>query len=164
MSLLGAILGKKVDQAKAAASNAAAELTLAAVVLDGNKMVNELIDCVNSVDSPKAGDLIADVAFAMRALYENFERDPRDIETARNFIRYQAPRSVELVKGYVAALSSGTCSGDDQREVEETLRKVIESFNDFLAKCRENDTTGLEFQSKSLDRLLHLQTVAPSQS
>lgn len=160
MNILSRLVGSTAEKAGEKVVESVEKTQLLVVLAEGRRHLNELIDLGNEVASAEAADLITDVAFAMKAIYDDFEVDPRDVDVAHNFVTYHAPRAVELVTTYVRALAGGTLSDTDRARTETTLRAVIDTCRDFLVKCRENDSDGLEFQAASLQRLLEFQSPA----
>lgn len=157
MEILKNILGRKAEEVKQGVADGAAHVELVVILAEGRKLVNTLIDLSNEVESTKAAGLITDVAFAMQAIYDDLEKDPRDVEVAYNFLTYHAPRTIALVTTYAGALKDVKFSHEERAGTERTLQELITSFQTLLEKCKENDSEGLQFQSESLERLLKMQ-------
>lgn len=137
-------------------------LDLARVSEQGSELLAKMLTHGRAAPTSALAVLISEIHWSMQVLYQNFVRDPRDIDTARNFVRYHAPKAVELVGSYLSALASGQINDEERTVTEEALRNIHTSFKELYAKCLENDSHGLELQSATLDRLLSVQGVTPT--
>lgn len=158
MGILKSILGRKAEEVKQGVTDGAAHVELAVILAEGRKLVNKLIDLSNEVTSAKAAELITDTALAMQAIYDDLEKDPRDVKVAEDFIAYHAPKAVEVIALYVRNKQEKTAKPDELALTEETIQKMKTSFEILLAKCLENDNEGMALQSETLRRILELET------
>lgn len=159
MEILKSILGRKAEEVKRGVMNGEAHVELAVILMEGRKLINTLVDLSNETASAKAAGLIADVAFAMQAIYDDLGKDPRDVKVAEDFIAYHAPKAVEVVTLYVNNKRTNA-KPDELALAEDALEKMKASFETLLAKCLENDNEGLALQSETLRRILELETPA----
>lgn len=157
MHILRGLFHTKVAVAKEEVAAGATQVTLLAALAAGKNLTNELIDLSNEVASIPVAYLITDVAFAMKAVYEDLERDPRDLAVAEDFIVYHAPKAVEVIRLYV---KNGGGNADEKEIAEKAMHQMKTSFETLLAKCKENDNEGFAVQTETLRRILELETPA----
>lgn len=158
MGILSKLLGTKAAAVREEAAAGVTKVQLLAALSSGKAQINKLIDLSNEVASTKFADLITDVAFAMRAIYEDLERDPRDLKVAEDFIVYHAPKAVDVIILYAKSEQNGGGTADEREVAEKAMRQMKTSFEILLAKCRENDDEGFAVQTETLRRILELET------
>lgn len=158
MGIFSNFVGKTTTAAVQQVAAGVAKVDLLATLSAGKKQINTLIDLSNEVSRATAADLIIDVAFAMKAVYENLENDPRDVKTAEDFIVYHAPKAVEVIRLYAKGEIDGSSTADEKKATEEVMRQMKTSFETLLAKCKENDVEGFSVQTETLRRILELET------
>ena len=158
MNILGRLLGTKVAEVKEEVATGVTKVQLLAALASGKAQINKLIDLSNEVASSKFADLIADVAFAMRAVYEDLEKDPRDLKVAEDFVVYHAPKAVEVIALYANSEKNGGGTDEERDIAEKAMRQMKTSFEILLAKCKENDDEGFAVQTETLRRILELET------
>ena len=88
-------------------------------------------------------------------IYNNLEKDPRDLSVLRNFVDYHAPEFVKLIEEYIRVASTPESLARDKAlaDCENVMREMTKTFEAFYQKCFENDAEGLAVSSETLKRV-----------
>ncbi|MEZ4652606.1 MAG: 5-bromo-4-chloroindolyl phosphate hydrolysis family protein [Candidatus Eisenbacteria bacterium] len=100
----------------------------------------------------------------MEQIYENFERDPKDIKTAGQFLSYYTDTTVRIIERYIELSGHDVADRDIQStltKVESILGQIDRAFEKQLAKLLRDDALDLESEIRLLEKTLEAEGLAP---
>jgi len=67
---------------------------------EGGEKIGVLIDCAKNINNPLVREKIGRIVDVIKGIFTNFEKDPKDIKQAKQFLSYYLDTSIKIVKKY----------------------------------------------------------------
>jgi len=123
------------------------------IVRDGKEQVKRIEDIGLKVMKHDVRINILEICTAANDIFDDFVKDPNDINIARRFILYYLDTTERIVAKYYQ-LSKAPYLSDDAKKtlnnVESTLIMIKDTFRKQLKKLTENDVLDLDAEVKVL--------------
>jgi len=123
------------------------------IVRDGKEQVKRIEDIGLKVMKHDVRINILEICTAANDIFDDFVKDPKDINVARRFILYYLDTTERIVTKYYELSNAPYLSDEAKRtlgNVESTLVMIKDTFRKQLKKLTENDVLDLDAEVKVL--------------
>lgn len=128
---------------------------LETTIKDGGEKVKALIDCSKDIKDPKVRTKIARIIDVIKRIFANFEKDPKDIKQAKQFLSYYLDTSITIVRKY----RDLSLQNVQSPEIASTLAKaelmldsIEKAFEKQHARLLRDDAMDLDTEIQTLER------------
>ncbi len=124
------------------------------ILKNGKEKVKILRNSAADLKDPAIKTEINKIAGTAEKIFQNFERDPKDIKAARQFITYYIDAAINVIKQYSDLSDNAPDKKDFQIKVTELLKTISKSFDTQLKKLYEDDFLNLDVEMKVLEKTI----------
>lgn len=97
---------------------------------------------------------------SLDAMFENFEKDPRDIKISRQFLGYYLDATIKIIRKYIDLSEQKVLSPElteSLRKVDSILTSIKEAFDKHHAKLLNNDIMELDTEIEVMEKTMKLE-------
>ena len=112
---------------------------------------------MEKIEKPSVKSKVRDICVTVENIMVNFEKDPKDIKAAKNFLNYYLDATIGLVEKYKDLSSRNVKSDNIQAtlaKAENLINIIRESFNKQYLKLLEDDVMNLDVEIQVLEKTL----------
>ncbi len=127
---------------------------------DWNRQIHGLAGGLDKTH-PRTAAALNDTADMVTHLFENFEKDPRDLTTtnARRLIHDHLPRALIFIQAYARLAAAGRLTDNEKQKLaamEEKITTIRDSFSRHLEGFRNNDFNALQVEGETMETIYNL--------
>ncbi len=122
---------------------------------EGGEKVKTLLDCANDIKDPAVKAKIARIVDVIKRIFENFQKDPKDIRQARQFLSYYLDTTIKIVKRYRDLSTQNVRSPDiaaTLAKAELMLDSIQKAFEKQQARLLRDDAMELDTDIQTLEK------------
>lgn len=122
---------------------------------DGGEKVKALIDCSKDIKDPNIRIKIARIIEVIKRISANFEKDPKDIKQAKQFLSYYLDTSITIVRKYRDLSLQNVRSPEiasSLAKAELMLDSIEKAFEKQHTRLLRDDAMDLDAEIQTLER------------
>ena len=122
---------------------------------EGGEKVRALIDCSRDIKDPAIRTKVTRIIDVIKRIFANFEKDPKDIKQAKQFLNYYLDTSIKIVKKYRDLSLQNVRSPDiaaTLAKAELMLDSIEKAFEKQLARLLRDDAMDLDTEIQTLEK------------
>jgi 5-bromo-4-chloroindolyl phosphate hydrolysis protein len=122
---------------------------------EGEEKVRALSDCAAGIADPAVRNKIAGIIDVIKRIFANFEKDPREIRQAKQFLSYYLDTSIKIVRKYRDLSAQKVQSPDiaaTLTKAEGMLDSIRRAFEKQQARLLQNDAMDLDTEIQTLEK------------
>jgi hypothetical protein len=122
---------------------------------EGGEKVKALIDCANDIKDPAVRVKINRIIEVIRRIFSNFEKDPKDIKQAKQFLAYYLDTSITIVRKYRDLSAQNVRSPEiaaTLAKAELMLDSIEKAFEKQHARLLRDDAMDLDTEIQTLEK------------
>lgn len=130
---------------------------------EGGEKVKALIDCSKDIKDPAVRAKIARIIEVIKRIFANFEKDPKDIKQAKQFLSYYLDTSIKIVRKYRDLSSQNVQSPDiaaTLTKAELMLGSIEKAFEKQLARLLRDDAMDLDTEIQTLEKTFNAEDLS----
>ena len=124
------------------------------IISGGKQKIKTLRGFAEKVQQPDIKSEITAVSETAEKIFQNFQKDPKDIKASRQFITYYLDAVINVLNQYVELPESAAGKKEFQAKVEGLLKTANISFQKQLARLYEDDYLNLDTEMSVLEKTL----------
>jgi 5-bromo-4-chloroindolyl phosphate hydrolysis protein len=124
------------------------------IISGGKKKIKLMKGFIDKIDDAEINTGIVKVAGTAENIFRNFQKDPKDIKAARQFITYYMDAVINVLQQYSAIPEGAAGRKDFRKKVIELLNTANTSFEKQLARLYEDDYLNLASEMSVLEKTL----------
>lgn len=124
------------------------------IIAGGRKKVRTLTGFADVITHAETRSGVLKVSETAGKIFQNFQKDPKDIKAARQFITYYLDAVINVLKQYTALPDSAPGKTEFQKKVLDLLNTANSSFEKQLARLYEDDYLNLDTEMSLLEKTL----------
>ncbi|MCA9759198.1 MAG: 5-bromo-4-chloroindolyl phosphate hydrolysis family protein [Candidatus Eisenbacteria bacterium] len=139
--------------------------SVARVMAEGKEKVKAIRSLAKKIGNKTLERRIESICKRMEQIYRNFERDPKDIKAAGQFLSYYTDTTVKIIERYIELSGHGVSDREIQStltKVESILGQIDSAFEKQLAKLLRDDALDLDSEIRLLEKTLEAEGLARS--
>ena len=151
------IMKKKSDQSVEMMSSGVTAEQLKTVLKYGNDKIAELKKESSKISNPDVVKKVNDIIHVVNKIFKNFEKDPKDIKTARQFLAYYLDSTIKIVTKYAELSGNHPLSEEvkaTMQKSENLLEKIRVAFEKQLNILLRDDLMDLDTEISLLENTL----------
>jgi len=147
---------EKIDPAFAAAAKDTGidPKQIKGIISGGKKKIKLMKGFTEKIEDSEINAGIIKVAATAESIFRNFQKDPKDIKAARQFITYYMDAVINVLRQYSAIPEDAAGKKDFRKKVIELLTTANKSFEKQLARLYEDDYLNLASEMSVLEKTL----------
>jgi 5-bromo-4-chloroindolyl phosphate hydrolysis protein len=122
---------------------------------EGGAKIGVLVDCAKQIPDPAVKAKIARIIQIIKNIFSNFERDPKDIKQAKQFLSYYLDTSITIVKKYRDLSAQNVRSPEiaaTLAKAELMLDSIEKAFEKQHARLLRDDAMDLDTEIMTLEK------------
>jgi 5-bromo-4-chloroindolyl phosphate hydrolysis protein len=122
---------------------------------EGDQQIRALTDCAAGIDNPEVRAKIARIVDVIKRIFANFQKDPKDIKQAKQFLSYYLDTSIKIVKKYRDLSDQKVRSPEiaaTLSKAELMLDSIEKAFEKQHARLLRDDAMDLDTDIQTLER------------
>ncbi|GGB03016.1 5-bromo-4-chloroindolyl phosphate hydrolysis family protein [Puia dinghuensis] len=122
---------------------------------EGGEKVKALVDCANDIKDPAIRAKIARIIDVIKRIFGNFEKDPKDIKQAKQFLAYYLDTSIKIVRKYRDLSQQNVRSPEiaaTLAKAELMLDSIEKAFEKQHARLLRDDAMELDTEIQTLEK------------
>ncbi len=122
---------------------------------EGNDKIKVLEDYSKQIENEQVRKKIKNIIVVVRKIFANFEKDPKDIKYAKQFLSYYFDATIRIVKKYIDLASQQIRSAEIDRalsKAEGMLDSIEQAFQKQQAKILRDDVMDLDVEIETLEK------------
>lgn len=135
---------------------------LSRILKEGRQKVASIQKVGNGITNVKVQSQVADICSLSTKIFEDIERDPKGIKSARKFLSYYLDTTAYIVNRY-AELSAGVGYSDEVKtmlvKVEDTLTLIQETFVKQIGRLLQDDVDDLDIEVELLQKTIKMEGI-----
>lgn len=124
------------------------------IISGGKRKIKVLKGFSDTVEDAGIKSGIIKVSGTAEKIFRNFQKDPKDIKAARQFITYYLDAVINVLQQYAALPETSSGRTEFQKKVIELLNTANASFEKQLARLYEDDYLNLASEMSVLEKTL----------
>lgn len=147
---------EKIDPAFAAAAKDIGidPKQIKSIISGGKKKIKLMKGFIDKIEDPEINTGIIKVSATAESIFQNFQKDPKDIKAARQFITYYMDAVINVLQQYAAIPEGAAGRKDFRKKVIDLLATANASFEKQLARLYEDDYLNLASEMSVLEKTL----------
>jgi 5-bromo-4-chloroindolyl phosphate hydrolysis protein len=128
---------------------------LESTLKDGDQKVRALTDCSATIANPAVKAKIANIVDVVKRIFADFEKDPKDIKQARQFLSYYLDTTIKIVRKYSDLSTQSVRSPEiaaTLAKAELMLDSIEKAFEKQLARLLRDDVMDLDTDIETLEK------------
>ena len=121
---------------------------------EGGEKVKALIDCSKDIKDPAVRAKVARIVDVIKSIFANFEKDPKDIKQAKQFLSYYLDTSIKIVRKYRDLSTQNVRSPEiaaTLAKAELMLDSIEKAFEKQQARLLRDDAMDLDTEIQTLE-------------
>lgn len=122
---------------------------------EGGEKIGVLIDCAKNINNPLVREKIGRIVDVIKRIFTNFEKDPKDIKQAKQFLSYYLDTSIKIVKKYRDLSAQNVRSPEiaaTLSKAELMLDSIEKAFEKQHARLLRDDVMDLDTEIETLEK------------
>jgi len=122
---------------------------------EGGEKVKALVDCSKDIKDPAVRAKIASIIEVINRIFANFEKDPKDIKQAKQFLSYYLDTSITIVRKYRDLSAQNVRSPEiasTLAKAELMLDSIEKAFEKQHARLLRDDAMDLDTEIQTLEQ------------
>lgn len=122
---------------------------------EGGEKIGVLIDCAKNISNPLVREKIGRIVDVIKGIFTNFEKDPKDIKQAKQFLSYYLDTSIKIVKKYRDLSAQNVRSPEiaaTLSKAELMLDSIEKAFEKQHARLLRDDAMDLDTEIETLEK------------
>jgi 5-bromo-4-chloroindolyl phosphate hydrolysis protein len=122
---------------------------------EGGEKIGVLIDCAKNINNPLVREKIGRIVDVIKGIFTNFEKDPKDIKQAKQFLSYYLDTSIKIVKKYRDLSAQNVRSPEiaaTLSKAELMLDSIEKAFEKQHARLLRDDAMDLDTEIETLEK------------
>ena len=122
---------------------------------EGGEKIGVLIDCAKNISNPLVREKIGRIVDVIKRIFTNFEKDPKDIKQAKQFLSYYLDTSIKIVKKYRDLSAQNVRSPEiaaTLSKAELMLDSIEKAFEKQHARLLRDDAMDLDTEIETLEK------------
>ncbi len=122
---------------------------------EGGEKVKALIDCSQDIKDPTIRAKVARIIDVIKRIFANFEKDPKDIKQAKQFLSYYLDTSIKIVRKYRDLSVQNVRSPEiaaTLAKAELMLDSIEKAFEKQHARLLRDDVMDLDTEIQTLEK------------
>ncbi len=122
---------------------------------EGGEKIGVLIDCAKNINNPLVREKIGRIVDIIKRIFTNFEKDPKDIKQAKQFLSYYLDTSIKIVKKYRDLSAQNVRSPEiaaTLSKAELMLDSIEKAFEKQHARLLRDDAMDLDTEIETLEK------------
>ena len=122
---------------------------------EGGEKIGVLIDCAKNINNPLVREKIGRIVDVTKRIFTNFEKDPKDIKQAKQFLSYYLDTSIKIVKKYRDLSAQNVRSPEiaaTLSKAELMLDSIEKAFEKQHARLLRDDVMDLDTEIETLEK------------
>ncbi len=122
---------------------------------EGGEKIRLLADYAKTIRNPEVGMKISRIIEVIKKIYANFEKDPKDIRSAKQFLSYYLDTSITIVRKYRDLSSQNVRSteiANTLSKAEVMLDSIEKAFIKQHARLLRDDAMDLDVEIETLEK------------
>ena len=122
---------------------------------EGGEKIGVLIDCAKNINNPVVREKIGRITDVTKRIFTNFEKDPKDIKQAKQFLSYYLDTSIKIVKKYRDLSAQNVRSPEiaaTLSKAELMLDSIEKAFEKQHARLLRDDAMDLDTEIETLEK------------
>ncbi len=122
---------------------------------EGGEKIGVLVDCAKNINNPLVREKIGRIVDVIRRIFANFEKDPKDIKQAKQFLSYYLDTSIKIVKKYRDLSAQNVRSPEiaaTLSKAELMLDSIEKAFEKQHARLLRDDAMDLDTEIETLEK------------
>ncbi len=124
------------------------------IISGGKKKIKLMKGFTDTIEDAEIKTGIIKVSATAESIFQNFQKDPKDIKAARQFITYYMDAVINILKQYESLPDSSAGKKEFRKKVIELLNTANTSFEKQLARLYEDDYLNLASEMSVLEKTL----------
>lgn len=128
---------------------------LESTMKEGDEKIRALTDCASGITNPEVRAKIARIIDVIKRIFANFQKDPKDIKQAKQFLSYYLDTSIKIVKKYRDLSDQKVRSPEiaaTLSKAELMLDSIEKAFEKQHARLLRDDAMDLDTDIQTLER------------
>jgi 5-bromo-4-chloroindolyl phosphate hydrolysis protein len=128
---------------------------LESTMKEGGEKIGVLVDVAKNITDPAVKAKIARIIEVIKNIFSNFERDPKDIKQAKQFLSYYLDTSIKIVKKYRDLSAQNVRSPEiaaTLAKAELMLDSIEKAFEKQHARLLRDDAMDLDTEIETLEK------------
>lgn len=125
---------------------------------EGGEKVKALVDCANDIKDAAVRARIARIIDVIKRIIANFEKDPKDIKQAKQFLSYYLDTSIKILRKYRDLSARNVRSPEiaaTLSKAELMLDSIEKAFEKQHARLLRNDAMDLDSEIQTLEKTIN---------
>ena len=130
---------------------------------EGGEKVRALAECSRDIKDPAVQVKVARIIDVVKRIYADFEKDPKDIKKAKQFLSYYLDTSIKIVKKYRDLSLQNVRSPDitaTLTKAERMLDNIETAFEKQLARLLRDDALDLDTDIQTLEKTFNAEDLS----
>lgn len=122
---------------------------------EGGEKIGVLVDCAKNINNPLVREKIGRIVDVIKRIFTNFEKDPKDIKQAKQFLSYYLDTSIKIVKKYRDLSAQNVRSPEiaaTLSKAELMLDSIEKAFEKQHARLLRDDAMDLDTEIETLEK------------
>jgi len=122
---------------------------------EGGEKIGVLADCAKNINNPMVREKIGRIIDIIKRIFNNFEKDPKDIKQAKQFLSYYLDTSIKIVKKYRDLSAQNVRSPEiaaTLSKAELMLDSIEKAFEKQHARLLRDDAMDLDTEIETLEK------------
>ena len=128
---------------------------LETTMIEGGEKIGVLADCAKGISNPVVKAKIGRIIDVIRRIFDNFEKDPKDIKQAKQFLSYYLDTSIKIVRKYRDLSAQNARSPEiaaTLTKAELMLDSIEKAFEKQHARLLRDDAMDLDTEIETLEK------------
>jgi len=128
---------------------------LGTTMKEGGEKIGVLVDCAKGISNPAVKAKIGRIVDVIRRIFDNFEKDPKDIKQAKQFLSYYLDTSIKIVRKYRDLSAQNARSPEiaaTLSKAELMLDSIEKAFEKQHARLLRDDAMDLDTEIETLEK------------
>ncbi|MEM7181931.1 MAG: 5-bromo-4-chloroindolyl phosphate hydrolysis family protein [Spirochaetota bacterium] len=120
----------------------------------------EIAQLSQKIQDPNIQDKVGLILQSLDSMFENFEKDPKDIKTSRQFLSYYLDATIKIIRKYIDLSEQKVISPElteSLRKVDSILSSIKEAFDKHHNKLLSNDIMELDTEIEVMEKTMKLE-------
>lgn len=130
---------------------------------EGGEKIRALADCSRDIKDPAIQAKVARIIDVVKRIYADFEKDPKDIKKAKQFLSYYLDTSIKIVRKYRDLSAQNVRSPDitaTLTKAESMLDSIEKAFEKQLARLLRDDVMDLDTEIQTLEKTFNAEDLS----
>ena len=128
---------------------------LESTMKEGGEKIKALVDCSKDIKDPGVRAKVARIVDVIKRIFANFEKDPKDIKQAKQFLNYYLDTSITIVRKYRDLSAQNVRSPEiaaTLAKAELMLDSIEKAFEKQHARLLRDDAMDLDTEIQTLEQ------------